>query len=183
MLERGPWWGRAGRGQPVECRREFPRGAAGIRKVVQGVRYARGRRGFDLTLHRDGLYEFHIFDRLTCAVASGVGGGSLVYTNMQVQPEDDFFDAFPAEITADEMRPHYESVREMLQPRPTPDRPTKAGAFERALQEAGLGEAIYPDLAIAFGADPRRPQVCATPPTRTSAPQPTPEPASWAART
>jgi cholesterol oxidase len=157
MLERGPWWGPAGRGQPVESRREFPRGAAGVRKALRGVRYARGQRGFDLTLHRDGLFELHVFDRLSCAVASGVGGGSLVYTNMQVQPEDDFFEAFPVEITADEMRPHYEAVREMLRPRPVPDRPAKARAFDRALQETGLGEATYPDLAIAFGDDPRRP--------------------------
>lgn len=153
MLERGPWWGPFAGGRSDGRQRPFPRGPLGIRKLLRGVRCARGPRSFELTLHGDGLYELHIFDRLACAVASGVGGGSLVYTNMQVQPEDGFFDAFPDEITAEEMRPHFETVRSMLRPVPVPAPPAKARAFERALAASGLGEATYPDLAIAFGGD------------------------------
>lgn len=153
LLERGPWWGPSaaerldGRGRP------FPRGPLGIRKLLRGVRVARGSRGLDLTLHRDGLYELHLFERLTCAVASGVGGGSLVYTNMQAEPEADFFDAFPGEITAGELAPCFDAVRRMLRPRPVPDPPPKARAFERALAAAGLGAATYPDLAVDFATD------------------------------
>jgi len=154
ILERGPWWGPAAEERLRERRRAFPRGPAGIRKLVRGVHVARGSRGLDLTLHADGLYELHVFERLTCAVASGVGGGSLVYTNMQVEPEAGFFDAFPPEITAAELRPHFDAVRAMLRPRPVPAPPAKARAFERALAAAGLGEATYPDLAVAFGEPP-----------------------------
>jgi len=154
MLERGPWWGPLGAEHPVGPHRPFPRGALGLRKLLRGVHLSRGSRSLELTLHRDGLYELHVFERLICAVASGVGGGSLVYTNMQVQPEDDFFDAFPQEITAQEMQPHYQAVREMLRPMPVPEPPVKAQAFARALARSGAGEANYPELAVAF-AEPR----------------------------
>lgn len=155
MLERGPWWGPFGATRADGRHRPFPRGPLGIRKLLRGVHIARGSRSVELTLHRDGLYDLHLFERLACAVASGVGGGSLVYTNMQVQPEDDFFDAFPEEITAQEMQPHFAAVRQMLRPRPVPAPPVKARAFERALAASTGGEATYPDLAIEF--DERRP--------------------------
>lgn len=112
VLERGPWWGPGGVDQPPADRRDFPRGSWGVRKLVRNVRWARGHRSRELLLHRDGLWEWHAFDRLHVLTASGVGGGSLVYTNIQEQPEDDFFAAFPPELSAEELRPRHPSFHD-----------------------------------------------------------------------
>lgn len=163
VLERGPWWGPVGEalaGDPSQ-QRPWPRGLLGSRKFVRNVRLARGRRSRERMLARDGLFELHRFEHLTTLTSSGVGGGSLVYTNIQAQPGPEYFDSFPAEIGHAEMRPHYERVRAMLRPTPLTQRPDKNRAFEAAVQAVGSSSGklpIYPDLAIAWGDDPARPQ-------------------------
>ncbi len=156
VLERGPWWGPAGSEQPSSDRRDFPRGPWGVRKLVRGVRWARGRRTRDVLLNPDGLLELHAFERLDVVTGSGVGGGSLIYTNILEAPDDDFFrGAFPPELSASELLPYVERVRGLLRPVPLPaPRPEKNVAFEHAVAAAGLGTPRYPDLAIRFGRDP-----------------------------
>jgi cholesterol oxidase len=158
VLERGPWWGPVGErlASDPTTRRPWPRGLVGSRKFVRNIRLARGRRGRELMLARDGLLELHRFDHLTTMTGSGVGGGSLIYTNIQAQPGPEFFAGFPAEITHAEMSAYYDRVRAMLRPAPLPQRPDKTRAFEQAV--AGTGKLpVYPDLAIAWG-DPAKPQ-------------------------
>ncbi|WP_080732122.1 GMC oxidoreductase [Rhodococcoides fascians] len=139
ILERGTWWD----GDRVPAS-----GRTGPLHMVRGVRYSTRSRSMSLGVRRHGLYELHQFDRLTCVVSSGVGGGSLVYTDMQVPPPDAYLDAFPDCIDAAEMRPHIDAVRTMLAPRPVAPIPQKARAFDRAVTAAGLGPVHFPDLAL-----------------------------------
>ena len=156
VLERGPWWGPAGAEQPRSDRRVFPRGPWGVRKLVRGVRWARSRATRDVLLNADGLLEVHSFEHLDVVTGSGVGGGSLIYTNVLEMPDDDFFAAFPPELSAGEIRPYVDRVRALLRPVPLPAPfPDKNRAFERAVDEAGLGTPRYPELAIRFGTSPR----------------------------
>jgi cholesterol oxidase len=159
VLERGPWWGPGGDDRPDEERRPYPRGVFGVRKVLRSVRWARGKRSWDIVVSRDGLLEVHVFARLMAVTSSGVGGGSHVYTNIQAQPEADFFEAFPAEITATEMAPYYAAVREMLRPTPAPQRPPRTVAFARAAAESGMSDVEYPDLAMVFGSSSDSPSL------------------------
>jgi len=156
VLERGPWWGPAGSDQPSSDRRAFPRGPGGVRKLVRSVRWARGRRARDVLLHADGLFELHAFERLDVITGSGVGGGSLIYTNVLEAPDDAFFArAFPPELSAAELRPYLDRVRSMLRPVPLPrPHPEKNIAFAAATTAAGMGAPRYPDLAIRFGTSP-----------------------------
>ncbi|MCW5828687.1 MAG: GMC family oxidoreductase [Deltaproteobacteria bacterium] len=155
ILERGPWWGPAGiERSESEHRREFPRTLNGLRKSLRNIRWARGGRSRELLLNPDGLYEYHGFRHLDVVTGSGVGGGSLIYTSIMEQPEDDFFDAFPAEITPAEMQPYFGRVREMLRPRPMPDRPEKNAVFEQMVRSSGVGEVKYPDVAIQWRQSP-----------------------------
>ncbi len=160
VLERGPWWGPAGSDQPASDRREFPRGAWGFRKIVRGVRWARGPVTRDVLLNADGLLEIHAFEQLDVVTGSGVGGGSLIYTNILEAPDEDFFAAaFPPDLSAAELRPYFDRVRSLLHPVPLPaPRPEKNRVFERAVLDADLGPPRYPDLAIRFGKDPRVPE-------------------------
>jgi cholesterol oxidase len=160
VLERGPWWGPAGEALATEpaLRRRWPRGPLGSRKFIRNVRIARGSRSRELMLATDGLFELHRFERLTTLTGSGVGGGSLIYTNIQAEAGRELFDALPPELSASELAPWYQRVRAMLRPSPLPQRPDKNRAFEQAAGQFGDASVIYPDLAIAWGQDPARPQ-------------------------
>lgn len=152
ILERGPWWGPAGSERPPVERREFPRGVRGLPRLLRSIRWNGGERAREVVLRHDGLLEYHGFAHLNVVVGSGVGGGSLIYTNILDAPDDAFFDAYPPEITAASMRPYYDRVRATLRPSPLPDRPEKSLAFERAAKAAGLAPPVYPDIAVVWGA-------------------------------
>ncbi len=155
VLERGPWWGPAHDDRPAAERRPFPRGFAGWRKLLRGVRWARTGRRIERMLHADGLFEWHAFERLHVFTGSGVGGGSLIYTSIQEQPPAEWFGAFPPEIDAAVMEPHYARVHSMLRPAPVPDLPEKNRVFDAAVRAAGLPAPEYPALAVAWGPDTR----------------------------
>lgn len=153
VLERGPWWGPAHTKRPPEEHRAFPRGWS-FGRFLRNVRMARSRRSHDLVVHSDGLFEVHLFERLTTLAGSGVGGGSLVYTSILERPEAEYFAAFPPEVTGEEMSPFYDRVIGVLRPEPAPEPTEKRLAFERAVRDAGLGPARTPALAVAFGESP-----------------------------
>ena len=154
VLERGPWWGPGGAGQPERDRRDFPRGALGARKHARALRWTRGERSGELRANVDGLWEWHRFPNADVLTASGVGGGSLVYTSIQEQPEAWFFEAFPPELSSEELRPYYARVRAMLRPVTAPYRPEKEAAFAAAVAATGRGEVERTQLAVAWGPDP-----------------------------
>ena len=141
VLERGPYWGASHRHLPKADRRALPRGVRGIRKLLRSVRVSRSGRHRERVYHPDGLLEYHRFEHLRVVTASGVGGGSHIYTGILDVPAPEFFDAFPEEIDAREMRPDYERVRQMLRPERTPTPRAKDRVFEEAVRAAGLAEA------------------------------------------
>ncbi|BBX30098.1 GMC oxidoreductase [Mycolicibacterium alvei] len=146
ILERGGWWHNMPGTLP-------PPGSPGRRsknalRMLRGVHWATPHVARTVTVAHGGLYELHQFDKISCLVASGVGGGSLVYTDMQVRPPDAYFAAYPPEITAAEMSPHFDSVKRMLGAAPIADRSPRREAFEKALAMADLGPPHHPDLAL-----------------------------------
>lgn len=155
VLERGPWWGPERAHHGDGARREFPRGVLGMGRSVRNVRWARGDRSREAVVAADGLFELHVFDALTALTGSGVGGGSLIYANIQAEPEADYFDGLPPELTATAMAPWYGRVRAMLEPAPLPvaQRPPGGDRFEDAAQAAEAGAVSYPDLAVYWGAE------------------------------
>ncbi len=111
VLERGTWWGRANGERP------FPEGY---------IQFARSFRGIGLSFPffkkyinlntRAGLFEFYVVNGYTILVPCGVGGGSLVIGGFVDKPPGDIYDHYPAEITPEEMEPHFESVARVVQP-------------------------------------------------------------------
>jgi cholesterol oxidase len=158
ILERGPWWGPLHRGRPSPDRRDLPRGPLGIRKLLRDLRVARHGRRFEKLFASDGLLEIHRFEHLDAFTASGVGGGSHIYTSILDEPDAAFFDAFPDEITRAEMHPYFERVRALMRPAPMPSPTTRYRIFEEAARAAGLPTPESPALAMVWGDDPARPQ-------------------------
>lgn len=135
VLERGRWWAREDFPRPGQdkARWRFRPGAAGLRTEA-------------------GLFELRRFPGMKVIVAAGVGGGSLVYTNVQKVPSAAAFSGWPEPISLETLRPCYERVRAMLAPEPIPHALQRLHAFEASHAAAGFpGRVERPPLAILWG--------------------------------
>jgi cholesterol oxidase len=112
------------------------------------------------TLNPDGMLDVRLMRDLAVVQAAGVGGGSLVYSNVQLRAPADVFEqpAWPAGITRAGLDPYYDRTEEALQPRTTPDQPPlpKVRAFAAAARAIGREAELLP-LAVHFGAEREHP--------------------------
>lgn len=117
-----------------------------------------------------GLFDVWSFRHSEAIVASGLGGGSLIYANVLMRRPPEWFDANRSEgtwpLAYDDLAPHYEAVEAVLQPQLFPSTPEpyrtlpKVSAFREAAQRAGL-EAVETPLGVAFAneGEPAQPGV------------------------
>jgi len=107
-----------------------------------------------------GFFDLRLMRDVAVMTGAGVGGGSLVYANVQLRAPDDVFDdpAWPAAIDARSLRPYYDRTEDALQPRETPAEPAlpKIRAFDAMAARAGLTATRLP-IAVHFGSDRRHP--------------------------
>ncbi|MDQ4118266.1 MAG: GMC family oxidoreductase, partial [Actinomycetota bacterium] len=122
--------------------------------------------------HLHGLFDVWSFDGFESVVSSGLGGGSLIYANVLLRKDEQWFvhedplpgggyEAWP--VTRAELDPHYDAVEAMLRPSPYPldtepyAATPKAHALQQAAERLGLDWQL-PPLGVAFaprpGADP-----------------------------
>ncbi|MEI3847220.1 MULTISPECIES: GMC oxidoreductase [unclassified Microbacterium] len=106
-----------------------------------------------------GLFETWSFRGLEGVVSSGLGGGSLIYANVLLRKDPEWFvhdsplpgggyENWP--ISREDLDPHYDSVEAMLGANPYPYTDTaKTVAFEQAARRAGL-PTFRPPLAVSF---------------------------------
>ena len=122
-----------------------------------------------------GLFDIRSFRKLEAVVASGLGGGSLIYANVLLRKDERWFvkdsplpgggyEHWP--ISRGDLEQHYAAVEAMLTPSPSPypDLP-KAKALREAAQALGL-DTFHPPLAISFappGGQPAPKQVIPEP--------------------
>jgi cholesterol oxidase len=111
-----------------------------------------------------GLFDVWSFRHLESIVASGLGGGSLIYANVMIRKDERWFvhDAGPAggyeswPVTREQLEPHYDRAEKVLSPAPYPESlaetTPKTQAMRRAAGRLGI-EWFLPPLAISF-ADP-----------------------------
>jgi cholesterol oxidase len=102
-----------------------------------------------------GIQQMSFFRDVLVLHGSGVGGGSLVYANVLMEPSDELFDAPGWRDLADwkqVLRPHYDTAKRMLGVTPNP-RLWPADHVLRDMAEAsGNGHSFRPaDLGIYFG--------------------------------
>jgi cholesterol oxidase len=135
VLERGRRW------QPAD----FPRDITDTDRVFW--RYPRRRNAI-------GLYDVRFFSGLGAVVASGVGGGSLIYANIHIRPDSVVFEdaRWPRSITRAALDPYYDRVAAMLGVAPIPAQPpvVKRDRFRAAA--AATGHDVFdPDQAVDWG--------------------------------
>ncbi len=125
---------------------EFPRDVRDTDALLW--RYPRKRRGL-------GIYDIRFFSSLAAVVASGVGGGSLVYANVNIRPDPSVFEdpRWPDEVRRPRLDPYFERVaRELgISPLPADVRLPKRDAFRAAAE--GVGREVFdPDQAVSWTA-------------------------------
>src|SRR5207247_1473408 len=113
----------------------------------------------ELLWHRSvnpgGMFDVRLLRDILVITAAGVGGGPLIYANVQLRAPDDVFAAgWPAAITRATLDPWYDKTEEALDPQTTPDQPAldKVRAFAAAGTLVGKQAARLP-LAVHFGPD------------------------------
>jgi cholesterol oxidase len=121
-----------------------------------------------------GMFDVWTFDHLDAVVASGLGGGSLIYANVMLRKDEATFvqehpsgggESEPWPVTRAQLEGHYDAVARMQRPESFPleqGGPYGEARKTRAMLEAGaaLGlEATLPPLAIAFAAGAGQPAV------------------------
>jgi cholesterol oxidase len=107
----------------------------------------------------DGLFDVRLMRDVTVITAAGVGGGSLVYANVQLRAPADVFDGgWPAAITPEELEPWYVRTEEALEPRETPPDPPldKVRAYAAMARRAGYEADALP-IAVHFGDEREHP--------------------------
>lgn len=132
VLERGRRW------EPTE----FPRDITDVDRVFW--RYPKRRRSL-------GLYDVRFFSGLGAVVASGVGGGSLIYANIHIRPDPLIFASasWPASITRATLDPYFDRVAAMLELAPLPaDQPIVKRDLFRAAAAAIGREVFDPEQAV-----------------------------------
>jgi cholesterol oxidase len=115
-----------------------------------------------------GMYDVWSFDGCGSVVASGLGGGSLIYANVLLRKDEHWFvhdepvagggyESWP--VTRAELDPHYDAVERMLGATPYPvEHPAyahtqKTIALRDAAMELGLDWRL-PPLGISFAPEP-----------------------------
>ena len=105
-------------------------------------------------LNPGGMFDLRLMKDLSVLTAAGVGGGSLVYANVQLRAPAEVFDDphWPAAIDRTSLDPYYDRTEDALEPRTTPDTPDlpKIRAFAAMGRRAGH-EAERLPLAVHFG--------------------------------
>jgi cholesterol oxidase len=106
-------------------------------------------------LNPGGIFDLRLFKDVAVLTAAGVGGGSLVYANVQLRAHPEVFAAgWPAGINRAALDPYYERVESVLEPRATPALPelAKVRAFDGMASLAGRQTTPLP-IAVHFGED------------------------------
>lgn len=105
------------------------------------------------TLNPQGLFDLRLMKDLSVVTAAGVGGGSLVYANVQLRaPADVFAQGWPEAIDRQVLDPYYDRTEAALLPMEVPEELPKMRAFAAAGKQVGKQAERLP-LAVNFEGD------------------------------
>ncbi|MEX2482606.1 MAG: GMC oxidoreductase [Gammaproteobacteria bacterium] len=115
VLERGPWRDTVPvRSMGIEQRSPLPRGRklfSRLLRAVGGNRVPGGR----IKLNKHGLFELFFAKGCSIACSSGVGGGSHVYSAINVRPlAENYWEGHADDISDASMSHHYDAVLERM---------------------------------------------------------------------
>lgn len=106
-----------------------------------------------------GLFDVRNYRHMDVVLCAGLGGGSLIYANVFMEPPDHVFDErWPANARKAALAPYYRTVKEVLGSRPIPRNGdprreiTRTRLFEQAAKAVGRDSQLV-DINVFFGND------------------------------
>ena len=88
LIERGPWRDTAPmRKAGVEHRASLPKGLRALTHLLYRIRLP-GLPGDGMRFAQRGLFDIHLGREMSVVCSNGVGGGSHVYSAMNLRPQD-----------------------------------------------------------------------------------------------
>lgn len=167
LIERGPWRDTVPvRSMGIAARSPFPRGRRALLSLIRTLRNS-CIPGGSLTLNRRGLFDIHLGRGLHVVCSSGVGGGSHVYSGLNVRPPDPgYWNDIAPGLGAEDLEPSYQRVLDRMGSRaPLADDRLPNTLAERFRDQPALDvrDADYElDMGLAFPATPGTPRLIRT---------------------
>jgi cholesterol oxidase len=110
-----------------------------------------------------GMFDIRNYPRIDVVLSAGLGGGSLIYANVFLEPPDQVFDErWPMGCKKEDLLPYYAVAKEVLGARPIPAavdprrRIIRTELFEKVARSMGRTSELV-DLNVFFGNDPDAP--------------------------
>jgi cholesterol oxidase len=102
----------------------------------------------------NGWADLRVFPNMSVIQGAGVGGGSLIYANISAEAHRNIFQrGWPAEITYDELKPHYDRVAAFMnvQKIPVNQLNERTRLMKEAAEKIGHGDRFkLVELAVSF---------------------------------
>ena len=107
-----------------------------------------------------GMFDVRSYEHMDVLMAAGLGGGSLIYANVILEPPEEIFDdRWPDNCKKADLDPYYSIIKQVLGARPIPsheDDPRRqvirTELFQRVAKQIGRDSKLL-DLAVFFGND------------------------------
>lgn len=167
LLERGPWWDTVPvQSMGIENRTPLPRGLSLFTRSLRSVYHPLlpwGR----TRVNRKGLFEVYFSRGMEVVCASGVGGGSHVYSGLHRRPaRPDYWDGHCEDLSEEAMAPHYAAfLHQVGSAPPGPENAPPHGAMSLYSNHPDFAPLIPKDevrVGFLFPRDPANPQLVRT---------------------
>lgn len=114
-------------------------------------------------LNQTGLFDIRNYPNMDVVLSAGLGGGSLIYANVFLEPPDHIFDErWPATVKKKSLTSYYKIVKEVLGSRPIPlnndprRRIVRTELYQKFAKSQGR-ESKLADINVFFGNDFKKP--------------------------
>ena len=119
---------------------------------------------FVTAVNSTGLFDIRSYDHIDVVLAAGLGGGSLIYANVFLEPPPQVFDErWPSTCKKNDLERYYAVAKKVLGARPVPidendprRRLTRTQYFQKAAAAMGRKSELVP-IMVHFGNDHERP--------------------------
>ncbi|MBE8399375.1 GMC oxidoreductase [Leptospira borgpetersenii] len=114
-------------------------------------------------LNQTGLFDIRNYKNMDVVISAGLGGGSLIYANVFLEPPDHIFDErWPANVKKKSLTSYYKIVKEILGSRPIPTnndprrKIVRTELYQKFAKSVGR-ESKLADINVFFGNDFKKP--------------------------
>ena len=109
-------------------------------------------------IRQRGLFDVRNYKNIDVVLGAGLGGGSLIYANVFLEPPDEVFtDRWPPSCRKPQLQPYYKICKEVLGARPIPPsngrrRIVRTELFQAVARKIGRDSSLV-DINVFFGND------------------------------